>query len=71
MDVDGTQSKVVMAVTKLGRKKGIAKPLEVVEECVALGLSEEDAKDAIDEMLQSGKLEHADGSLHVAKEFDN
>ena len=69
MDVDAVQSKVVMAITKLTRRKGEAKPLEVVEECVALGLSEEDAKDAIDEMLQSGKLEHSDGSLHVTKEL--
>jgi len=70
MDLDEDSSAVVSAVVRLNRKKGIARPLDVVEECIANGLSEEAAKDAVDELLQSKKLELVNNGLLIRREFN-
>ncbi len=70
MDLDEESSTVMSTVIRLNRKKGIARPLEVVEECIANGLSEEAAKDAVDELLQSKKLELVNNGLMVTREFN-
>ena len=57
-------------MVRLNRKKGIARPLDVVEECIANGLSEEAAKDAVDELLQSKKLELVNNGLLIRREFN-